>query len=270
MGLASYYHRFVKNFAAIAKPLYQLTEKTARFTWTDKAQAAFEELRHHLVTAPTLTYPDYQQPFILDTDASDVGIGAILSQSQKDGSERVIAYASRTLSRPKRRYCVTRKELLAVVMFVQHFPPYLLGREFLLRTDHGSLTWLTNFKQPEGQLARWLECLQEFSFEIVHRSGKKHTNADALSRRPCSQCGHEEPLPPAVHKRDGAVAVLLAHCSPQDLRKLQLNDATTGPVLQAVEKNTWLEPDAISRGGPEVRRLMQLWDRLTLVDGLLK
>ena len=270
LGLASYYRRFVKNFAAIAKPLYQLTEKTARFTWTDKAQAAFEELRQHLVTAPTLIFPDYQRQFILDTDSSDVGIGAVHSQGHEDGFERVVAYASRTLSRPERRYCVTRRELLAVVTFIQHFRPYLLGREFLLRTDHGSLTWLTNFKEPEGQLARWLECLQEFSFEIVHRSGKKHTNADALSRRPCSQCGWEELLPPEGHKPDGTIAVFLAQHSPQDLRKLQLNDTTTGPVLRAVEKNTRLEPEAISRGGPEVRRLMQLWDRLTLEDGLLK
>ena len=191
--------------------------------------------------------------FILDTDASDMGIGAVLSQCQKDGLEHVIAYGSRTLSRPEQRYCVTRRELLAVVSFVQHFRPYLLGREFLLRTDHGSLTWLTNFKEPEGQLARWLECLQEFSFQTVHRSGKRHTNADALSRRPCSQCGREEPPPSEEHKLDGAVAALLDQRSPKDLRKLQLNDATTGPVLRAVEENTRLEPDAISRGGPEVR-----------------
>ena len=81
-----------------------------------------------------------------------MGIAAVLSQYQKDGSERVIAYASRTLSRLEQRYCVTRQELLAVVIFVQHFRPYLLGREFLLHTDHGSLTWLTNFKQPEVAL----------------------------------------------------------------------------------------------------------------------
>ena len=97
------------------------------------------------MTAPTLAFPNYEQPFILDTDASDVGIGVILSHSQADGSECVIAYGSRTLSHPERRYCVTRKELLAVVTFLQHFRPYLLGREFLLRTDHGSVTWLTNF-----------------------------------------------------------------------------------------------------------------------------
>ena len=103
----------------------------------------------------------------------------------------MIAYASRVLSKAERRYCVTRKELLAVLTFIQHFRHYLLGKLFLLRTDHGSLTWLQHFKEPEGQLARWLEKLQEYEFTIVHRQGRKHGNADALSRHPCTQCGRE-------------------------------------------------------------------------------
>ena len=115
-----------------------------------------------------------------------------LAPYSPNDKKRAHAYGSRTLSHPEHRYCITRRELLAVVTFIQHFRPYLFGREFLLHTDHGSLTWLTSFKEPEGQLAQWLECLQEFSFEIVHRSGRKHTNADALSRRPCSQCGRED------------------------------------------------------------------------------
>ena len=106
---------------------------------------------------------------------------AVLSQVDREGRERAIAYGSRLLSKAERRYCVTRQELLAVVTFTRHFRPYLVGRHFLLRTDHGSLTWLQNFREPEGQLARWLEQLQELDFEIVHRKGRKHTNADALS-----------------------------------------------------------------------------------------
>ena len=128
----------------------------------------------------------------MDTDASNVGIGAVLSQVQDDGKERVIAYGSRVLSKAERRYCVTRRELLAVVYFLQHFRPYLLGRHFTMRTDHGSLSWLKNFREPEGQLARWLEKLQEFDFTIVHCPGQRHGNADALSRIPCTQCGREQ------------------------------------------------------------------------------
>ena len=102
-------------------------------------------------------------------DASDFGIGAVLSQQDNDGHEHVVAFASRLLSKAEHMYCVTRQELLAVIVFIQHFRPYLLGREFTLRTDHGSLTWLQTFRDPEGQLARWLEKLQQFNFNIVHR-----------------------------------------------------------------------------------------------------
>eukprot|EP00731_Ephydatia_muelleri_P036034 Em0193g7a len=155
LGLANYYRRFVGNFASIAKPLQQLTEKNSNFEWTVECQCAFDELRACLISPPVLSYPDYSRLFILDTDASDIGIGAVLSQVRENGSEGVVAYASRSLSRPERRYCVTRKELLAVGEFVHHFRQYLLGREFTLRTDHGSLVWVRNFKEPEGQLARW-------------------------------------------------------------------------------------------------------------------
>ena len=134
------------------------------------------------MTSPVLAYPDYTKQFLLDTDASDYGIGVMLSQVNDDGSEYVIAYGSRSLSRQEQRYCVTRRELLAVVEFVQHFRQYLLGREFTLRTDHGSLVWLKNFKEPEGQLARWLERLAEYNFTVVHRRGSQHNNADALSK----------------------------------------------------------------------------------------
>jgi hypothetical protein len=191
LGLASYYRRFVQDFAKIAKPLHRLTEKTSKFEWTSECQAAFNDLRQKLVSAPILAFPDYTRSFVLDTDASDTGMGAVLSQLDDNGAERVVAYASCTLSRAERRYCVTRKELLAVVTFIKHFRPYLLGKHFTLRTDHGSLTWLARFKEPEGQLARWLEKLQEYDFDILHRPGKRHQNADALSRLPCSQCGRE-------------------------------------------------------------------------------
>ena len=105
----------------------------------------------------------------------------MLSQIQSDRQERVIAYASHLLSKGERHYCITHKELLAVVVFLNHFRQYLLGRNFILQTDHGSLLWLHNLKEPEYQLARWLEKLEEFQFEVVHRKGKAHCNPDALS-----------------------------------------------------------------------------------------
>ena len=201
LGLAGYYRRFVKDFALIAQPLHRLTERTNTFVWTNECQESFDKLRDCLCSTPILAYPNFQKPFILDTDASDVGIGAVLSQLNEDGRERVIAYGSRLLTKPEHQYCVTRRELLAVVTFTRQYRCYLMGRKFVLRTDNGSLTWLRNFREPEGQLARWLELLQELDFDIVHRRGSSHTNADALSRVPCRQCGregHALPLPVEV------------------------------------------------------------------------
>ena len=183
LGLSSYYRKFIKNFAMIAKLLHQLTERDRPFSWTKDCTSAFAELKLRLTSTPILTYPDFQLPFILDTDASNTGVGAVLSQVQA-GEEKVIAYASRCLTKGERKHSVTRKELLAVVTFVRHFRHYLLGKQFILRTNHSSLKWLQSFKEPEGQVARWLECLQEFSFDVQHRKGKLHGNADSLSRYP--------------------------------------------------------------------------------------
>lgn len=166
----------------IAKPLYDLTKPKIQWLWTDNCENAFASLKEKLTSAPILAYPDVDgSEFILDTDASSFAIGAVLTQIQ-DGQERVIAYASRTLEKPEQNYCVTRKEMLAVVFFTKYFKHYLLGRRFILRTDHGSLPWLHRFKEPEGQVQRWLQQLSQFDFDIVHRPGLKHGNADAISR----------------------------------------------------------------------------------------
>lgn len=135
------------------------------------------------MSPPILAYPLAQNTFILDTDASNHSIGAVLSQLQGN-FERVISYASKRLGPAQTRYCVTRKELLAIVTFTQKFQHYLLGRQFIVRTDHGSLTWLYRFKTPQGQLARWLEHLSQFNIVFQHRKGTHHGNADALSRYP--------------------------------------------------------------------------------------
>ena len=208
MGLANYYRRYIKGFAEIAKPLHKLTERNAPFKWTLVCENAFSTLLSKLTTTPVLAYPDFNQQFILDTDASNVAIGAVLSQIGDDGQEHVIAYGSKLLTKGECQYSVTRRELLAVVVFTKYFRPYLLGRSFVLRTDHGSLQWLFNFKDPEGQVARWLEALQELNFEIVHRNGRSHNNADALSRIPYRQCGQPtEELPAAQNTPIGVTTV---------------------------------------------------------------
>ena len=114
IGLASYYRRFVKNFADKARPLYRLTEKGRRWNWTHECGEAFVTLKCALISAPILAFPDFNHDFILDTDASTDGLGAVLSQQSVEG-EKVITYASRTLTKAERQYCTTRKEMLALV-----------------------------------------------------------------------------------------------------------------------------------------------------------
>jgi len=188
LGLASYYRRFVKNFSQIAAPLFQLTQKGKNWCWNQDCEQAFVTLKDKLTTAPVLKFPSFDHEFILDADASAKGLGAVLSQ-QINGSEQVVGYASCTLTKAERQYCATRKEMLALVWGIRHFRPYLYGRCFKARTDHNSLRWLKNFREPEGQVARWLEILAEFDFDILHRPGKQHGNADSLSRGHCQQCG---------------------------------------------------------------------------------
>ena len=191
IGLASYYRRFIKDFSRIARPLFRLMEKGVKFEWTAECAEALHILKEHLITAPILAYPQIEGQYVLDTDASGFALGAVLSQVQ-EGVERVVAYASKSLDKAQRNYCVTRRELLAVVYAVKQFRQHVYGRPVKVRTDHGALRWLLNFKDPEGQLARWMEVLSTYDLQLEHRPGTQHGNADGLSRRPCQQCGREE------------------------------------------------------------------------------
>ena len=188
IGFCAYYKRYIKDFSSIARPLHALSKKNARFEWTTECQEAFDELRRRLTTAPVVSLPRDEGEYRLDTDASNWAIGAVLSQVQ-DGEEKVIAYGSRLYSKAEAQYCTTRKELFAVVFFTKYYKQYLLRRKFLIRTDHTALQWLRRTPDPVGQQARWLEQLATFEFDIIHRPGIKHANADGVSRIPCKQCG---------------------------------------------------------------------------------
>ena len=150
-------------------------------------ESAFNELKHRLTIAPVLAYPDFSPDaglFVVDTDASQpLGIGAVLSRL------RVIAYGSRSLNEQEKNYCGTRLEMLALVNCMDHFRYYLVGQKLRLRTDNHSLVWLMSFKEPQGQVARWLGRLQ-YDSEIQRHPGRLHNNADALSRRPRRQHGN--------------------------------------------------------------------------------
>jgi len=192
LGLASYYRKFVKGFATIAERLTALNKKMVRYSWTPQAQDAFERLKQALIDVTSLAFPVPYLPCTLDTDASEVAIGAVLSQ-KIDGEEHPIAFFSRAMNPLQKQYCATRRELLAVISALQHFRHYLIGNKVILRTDHYSLKWLKTFKIPEGIMACWIETLAEFDIEIEHRPGLAHYNVDGVSRPFCKQCEGKVP-----------------------------------------------------------------------------
>lgn len=185
LGIASWYRKFVPNFSTIAGPLNKLTstnKKSNPFVWCNKAEESFTKLKELLVSAPILSCPDFDLPFEVHTDASDYGVGGLLTQTI-DGVEHPIAYMSRTLSGPERNYSITEREALAVLVALEHWRCYLdNGKKFTVYTDHSALKWFLNLNNPTGRLARWGVRLSAFNFEIKHRRGVDNIIPDALSR----------------------------------------------------------------------------------------
>jgi len=185
LGLASYYRRFVHNFARIARPLHEQLQTTKKIPWTDEATKAFNELKQKLTTPPVLlAKPDFDKEFLVLTDASIEGCGAILSQRDDEGREHPIIYSSRALHGAEKNYGISKLELLAVVWALELYRPYLLGSPFKVTviSDHSALPGLLKTKQPTGILARWIEKLSEYDFTIVYRPGRTNQGPDFLSR----------------------------------------------------------------------------------------
>nr|XP_022906843.1 uncharacterized protein LOC111418530 [Onthophagus taurus] len=181
LGVASWYRRFVPNFSTIIAPLSNLLRKNQKFIWSEACEKSWTQVKENLITAPVLSCPDFREEFSMQTDASDYGLGAVLSQVI-EGEERVIAYLSRSLTLQERNFSTTEKECLAVLWAIEKLRPYVEGAHFKVVTDHYSLIWLNNLKNPSGRLARWTVRLQQYTFTIVHRKGKDHVVPDLLSR----------------------------------------------------------------------------------------
>lgn len=268
LGLASYYRRFIQDFAEIAAPLHRLTAKTTeKFKWTPECDRAFRVLKEKLVSAPVLAFPCFGEEFVVDCDASDYGLGAVISQRQ-DGDERVIAYASRVLEDRERRYSTTKKEMLAMVYAIKHFRHYLYGRPFTVRTDHNALKWLQSFKEPEGQVARWLEMLGQYDYRIEHRLGKKHQNADSLSRNPLPVPVTDQAI--ETNAVDSGKQAWLQGWTAADMQSKQEADPNLKQMLlwkrDRAAQPTQQEVQGASKA---TKSLWAQWNRLQLENGVL-
>jgi transposase InsO family protein len=202
LGLANYYRRFVDGFASTAKPLYEQLKKNVKFEWSQSRQLAFQELKRALTRAPCLFAPDFSIPFILQTDASGIGISGVLSQIVQ-GEEHPVGFVSRQLNKAEKNYTTTELECLAVVWSIGQFESFLLDKPFKVVTDHSALVWLAKMKHTAKRPMRWALALQEYSFTVQHRAGKANANADALSRAPCPATE-----PPLAHPRDERASLL--------------------------------------------------------------
>ena len=187
LGITGYYRKFIHNYAKIANPLFKLIGgkrgyKDPPFIWSDQCEVAFRSLISKLTSTPVLAYADYTLPFVVQTDASLEGLGAVLTQ-QQDGRERVIAYASRTLSSAEKRYPAHKLEFRALHWALTiKFRDYLYGHEVTAVTDNNPLTYVLKKAKLDAHSHRWVNDLSLFNLDIQYRPGKNNGNADALSR----------------------------------------------------------------------------------------
>ena len=259
LGLASYYRRFVPGFAVLASPLHALTKKSATFQWGEAAESAFVRLKTALSRPPVLAYPQFGpgRTFILETDASIVGLGAILSQVQDDGMIHPIAYASRAVDKHERNYGISELETLGLVWAVRYFRPYILGHPCVVYTDHIACLSILNTAKPSGKLARWALTIQEMDLTIKHKSGKRNVGADALSRSP------------AVDSTVAAVGAVemagpdITVPNVKTLRSSQESDPDISPLLVYLSTNTLPDDDKLAR------RLVFQSHLFDVVDGIL-
>jgi hypothetical protein len=240
LGLTGYYRKFIKDYGKIAKPLTELTKKDA-FLWGQEAQIAFEALKRCLTTAPVLALPDFNKNFTIECDASGNGIGAILMQDK-----RPVAYFSKALGVRNLTKSAYEKELMAVVLAIQHWRPYLLGRRFMVSTDQKSLKQLLQQRMVTAEQQNWAAKLLGYDFEIVYKPGKLNRGADALSR--INEGG------------DCYQAISVVQWRDEELIKEEISQDTH---LQQIIQD--LQHDSISRPGFELKHGVLLYEgRLVL------
>ena len=225
LGMCTYYNDFVPQLQLLAAPLHELSGKS-RFSWDRNKELAFQQMKQALSDAAALQLPDLQRDFEVSTDASDTGIGCVLSQRDSAGVERPICFASKSLTDSERNWHIRDKEVFALIFAVRKFRHYLLGKQFHWYTDHFGLQWLHNTKDPRGRYARWIEELEEFQFSIHFRCAAENAPADALSR--AQICMAAELPVPAPAAAAGSVLPGTTMPSCEELRMAQERDEQLG------------------------------------------
>ena len=218
LGMVGYFRSFIPKFALIARPLYKLLKKDVKFIWDDKCQESFEKLKRSVLDV-TLALPDLNGTFLVQTDASGLGLGAVLLTKTVNNKWKPVAFISRTLQGGEPNYTTTELECLAVVWALEKFKPYLEHTTFSVETDHMAIKWLMTIDRPKGRLARWILHLQTFEFEILYRPGKINWVADILSRHPNKNNPDNSELFINAIGEDVSTSELLA----EELINLQLN-----------------------------------------------
>lgn len=272
LGLTSYYRRFIKNYANIASPLINLTRKGVPFLWTIECETAFETLKMYLTSEEhVLALPQFDREFRIEADASKFGLGGVLSQSKdnkkdKNGkitkSFRPIAYFSKHLSKTESNYSASERELLAIVLSVEHFKQYLYGRHFTILTDHEPLKFLTVTDVPAPRLARLLRRLNIYNYTIEYRAGKQNGNADALSRMM-----PDDDFPLDV-ETDDTVFINAMHLNDNKVNMDQIKDDNLNWIISLLKRNKE-KPKIEVFDTPEKRSLYKQWNRLKFFNNSL-
>lgn len=244
LGVLNYYRLFIANFATIAEPLHTLLRKEAKFIWTPVQSAAVTALKDKLSCAPILKFPDYSKEFHIYTDASDYGIGAILSQEYK-GIMHPISCISRTLNQAQRNYSVTKKEALALVYALEQFRHIILSFPIQVHTDHKPLLGALKKPTKDECLQRWALLIQEYNINLQYVEGRSNCFADTLSRMPVTIDENED----IVKKLD------------DDLNVRNINCMTTDLQDYIPEKAPWTEAELRGKQQKDVSCL-KLYDRL--------
>lgn len=248
LGLCGFYRTFIPRLSDLATPLHRLLA-TKTFKWTRECEAAFMAIKSALTDQSVLAFPDFTKPFAMHTDASDVGLGAVLTQwDDKHQAPRPIAYASRTLSKAERNYSAIERECLALVWAMRKFHPYVHGTHVTIYSDHNPLQALMSKRDPHHRLARWQMDLQGYNFKVVYRRGADNRDADALSRAPIrvSEAEMEETLSPmpSITASSGVMAAALPTPAPTSA-------PPTPPSLEAIRRQQRADPKCL-----EIRDLL--------------